>query len=358
MRGLSKPLLKARSLLHPNPSPVRRFPRTAHPRLPKDILCSVSARLPTRAPALVLLLGFACCAAGQAGSADSARQAGLAQQEAALRAAIAADEPSTSSAASKAQIDRQYSLAYVLFLEHKAADSLAAFTQAAALRTPGGEDLRTVALDYVLLDDFVDAEKWMMRSLEMRPENGEAWYDLGRIRYSRSRTANAVDAFEHALRLDPHSVKAENNLGLALEAEGKNAEAEAAYRQAILWQKEAPTRSEQPLLNLGILLLNLERTDEALPLLVEASELAPADPTINAKINEQLGRAYRKQGKLPEAEAALERAVALAPQTASIHYLLGQVYWKEEKKDAANAEFARVAALSKTQTEPAPARAP
>jgi Flp pilus assembly protein TadD len=257
-------------------------------------------------------------------SSEQQRQAALAQHEAELRAVVDREPPSA---------EPLYSLAY---------------TRAAALRTPTAKDLQTVALDYVLLDDYVDAEKWMSRSVEGQPDSSEAWYDLGRIRYSRSRTTNAADAFEHALRLNPHFVKAENNLGLALEAEGRTAEAEAAYRKAIEWQKDDPKPSEQPMLNLGILLINLDRTGEALPLLLSASELAPSDP----KISEQLGRAYLKQGRLSEAQAALERAATLAPAIASVHYLLGQVYWKEVKKDAANAEFARVAELSKDHSAP------
>jgi len=53
--------------------------------------------------------------------------------------------------------DAFFMLGFVLHREDKPADSLRAYTQAAALNTPKAEDLRIVGLDYVLLDDYPDA---------------------------------------------------------------------------------------------------------------------------------------------------------------------------------------------------------
>ena len=61
----------------------------------------------------------------------------------------------------------RYLLAYALEREDKPADSLNEYTKAAALRPPTAAELRSVALDYVLLKDLTDAERWMSRSLAM-----------------------------------------------------------------------------------------------------------------------------------------------------------------------------------------------
>src|SRR5271170_6958922 len=53
--------------------------------------------------------------------------------------------------------DAAYLLGYVRFREGKAADSLQMFTAAAQLKPPTADDLKIVALDYVLLNDFDDA---------------------------------------------------------------------------------------------------------------------------------------------------------------------------------------------------------
>lgn len=261
----------------------------------------------------------------------------LAQREQHLRTFLATHEDA---------VDSHYLLAYTLFLEAKARESLVEYTRAAALRTPTAKDLQTVALDYALLNDYEDADHWMTRVIAEEQQSFEAWYELGRIRYSRSRVTDALQCFQRALAIEPRSVKAENNLGLALEGLNRVDEAITAYRQAIDWQKDAPTPSEQPLLNLAIVLGNRGDLQAALDLVVQADRIAPRDP----RVSEQLGRTYARIGNLPQAQAALERAAALEPSVAAIHFELGQVYRRQDKDEKAKAEFARAAALNGTHS--------
>src|SRR5882724_366344 len=109
--------------------------------------------------------------------------------------------------------DAAYLLAYVLHREGKASESLETYTRAAKLRAPAGDDLKIVGLNYVLLNDYPDAIKWLEKAVEAEPKNKETWYFLGRAYYTRSRIAEARKAFETALEIDPHDAKAENNLG-------------------------------------------------------------------------------------------------------------------------------------------------
>ena len=107
------------------------------------------------------------------------------------------------------------------------------YTRAAQVQSPSAEDLKNVALNYVLLDDYVDADKWMSRSVQMNEKDPDAWYGLGRIRYTRQRFQDAVDSFQKTLALEPKSVKAENNLGLAYEGLNRTEDAIKAYRRAL-----------------------------------------------------------------------------------------------------------------------------
>lgn len=68
-----------------------------------------------------------------------------------------------------------YLLGYVLQLQNKPRESLEAFTRAAAITTPRPEDLRLVALDYILLDDYDDAIHWLRRCIATDPDIAEAW---------------------------------------------------------------------------------------------------------------------------------------------------------------------------------------
>jgi tetratricopeptide (TPR) repeat protein len=237
--------------------------------------------------------------------------------------------------------DALYLLGYVLHREGKAAESLETYTKAAQHRTPAADDLKIVGLNYVLLNDYPDAIKWLEKAVEAEPKNKEAWYFLGRAYYTKSRFPEARRAFLTVLELDPRNVKAENNLGLILESEALPDAAMDAYRKAIEWQEQSARPSEQPFLNLGSLLMEQSRVGEAIPLLQRAVELAPRDAICRLK----LGTAYLRVGKLTDAQRDLEKAVQLAPDDPAAHYQLGKLYKEMKALDRAKTEFDRTAEL-------------
>ncbi len=246
----------------------------------------------------------------------------------------------------EASAEGHYLLALALFREDLPRESLAEYTHAARLRRPTALELRWVALDYVLLNAYGDADTWMTKSLDWDPNDFESWYSLGRIKYAENQFPGSVEAFERALRLSPQSVKAENNLGLAYEGLNRPDDAIAAYRQAIAWQQTSTEKSEQPLLNLGTLLTDRFRMDEALPLLREAAIMAPRD----SKIHAALGKLYQRKSDLVHAQGEFEQAVALDPNSAGLHFQLGQIYRRQGEKAKAAAEFARASTLDGTHS--------
>jgi tetratricopeptide (TPR) repeat protein len=237
-------------------------------------------------------------------------------------------------------------LAHILFAENKPGASLQEFTRAAHLAHPSADDLRIVSLDYVLLNDYPDADKWISRSLMMNPRSAEGIYVLGRIRYTENRFADALQCFDKALLLEPKLAKAENNRGLTLEALNRDDEAVQSYRRAIATEADKEHPSEQPYLNLGTLLLNKGDLAEAQKMLERAFSLAPQDP----KIAVATGRLYERQGKLNEARHRLETATRALPDDAAVHFQLGRVYKKLQLPDLAAAEFARSQALAATHS--------
>jgi tetratricopeptide (TPR) repeat protein len=237
--------------------------------------------------------------------------------------------------------DGLYLLGYNLHRENKPKESLEIYTQAARILPPTGDDLKIVALDYVLLNDTPEAVHWLERAVALDPGNKEAWYFLGRGYYTQSRIPQAREAFEKVLEIDPRDSKAENNLGLIYESAAKPDEALAAYRKAIDWQQNNPHPSEQPYLNLGNLLMTLEHTNEAIPPLEKAAQLAPTNSQCLAK----LGTAYLRAGRLNEARQKLEESIQLDPNDAAAHYQLGRYYKQVKHLDAAKKEFDRVAQL-------------
>jgi tetratricopeptide (TPR) repeat protein len=233
-------------------------------------------------------------------------------------------------------------LGLIYFFEVRPKESLAEYTSGAKFATPAAFDLKIVGLDYVLLDDYNDAEKWLRQSTTRNPSDAEAWYSLGRVEYTLNHFDNAAKAFHQSLDLKPDSVKAEDNLGLTLAALNRPADAIDAWRKAIAMQSSAQHPSEQPLLNLGTTLIDQNEAQEAGSLLEQAATIAPENP----KIQEQLGRAYLQLNQLDLAARHLERAVSLSPGDGKLHFQLGQVYRKLGLAEKAKVEFARTEALN------------
>ena len=244
--------------------------------------------------------------------------------------------------------DALFMLGFVLNRENRPADSLAAYTQAAAITQPTADDLKIVGLDYVLLNDYPDAIKWLEKAVSLDPKNQDAWYYLGRAYYTRSRLSEAENAFKTALQLDPQNSKAENGLGLVFESSAQPAAALEAYRKAIAWDQGSPRKSEQPYVNLGSLLLEQGRTKDAIQPLETAVALAPD----NSYCHLRLGAAYLRAGRMDQAQRELEKATQLDPENAAAHYQLGKLYKETHQLDRAKAEFDRTAELQRRAAAP------
>jgi tetratricopeptide (TPR) repeat protein len=247
--------------------------------------------------------------------------------------------------------------------EDKPRDSIQSFNQAAQLHTPSPADLRVVALDYVLLNDYTDAIHWLKKTVEFDRNNGQAWYDLGRCYYTQNLFKDAQNALERANTLLPNNVKVLENLGLTLDAENLPSEAEAQYRKAVdLARRSAgsvePDRQtpvarsdEWPYLNYGTFLISQDRAADAVPQLKSA---VAANPKC-AQCHLLLGRALAATGNLAAGVHELEQAVSLDPSDPKVHYQLARLYRQAGDRTRARQEFALTAKLShNTAAEHAP----
>jgi len=88
--------------------------------------------------------------------------------------------------------------------------------------------------------------------------SAEEWYEIG-CELELSEPARALEAYEHALALDPLMAEAHVNLGRVLHVAGERGRAEPHYREAVKLDPDDPT----PHFNLGVLLEESGRKDEA-----------------------------------------------------------------------------------------------
>ncbi|NYF78895.1 tetratricopeptide repeat protein [Granulicella arctica] len=244
--------------------------------------------------------------------------------------------------------DAYFLLGFTLLHEQRPTESLAEYTQGAKFREPTAEELLGVASDYILLKDDADAERWLVIAAKRAPEKPLIWYLLGRTQYNENHGADAERSFLTCLRLDPHHLRAEYNLGLVYELLQRPDAAITAYRTAIAWEEASSSAKDiQPYLDLGMLLRKQGKVSDAVPLLVQATNGAPRNPLAH----QELGLAYEQLGRNDEALGELKAAVSLAPKIEALHFFLGRLYRKTGHKDEASREFAEAAQLAGTQTD-------
>lgn len=215
--------------------------------------------------------------------------------------------------------------------------SLAAFTEGAKYGKPSSDDLKIVAMNYVLLEDFASADKWLTLALDWNPGDSENWYYLGRVKYSENRFDEAIAAFQKCLELRPKFVLAANGLGLSYAGLNQVSAAADWLHKAIDWQEATKQLTPEPFTDLGDLLSQQGKFEEALPALQRAVEIDPG----NIRAHEKLGKILLTLNRLDDAQRELVRVTALDPNLATPHYLLGQVYRKQGRLAQAKTEMER-----------------
>ena len=118
---------------------------------------------------------------------------------------------------------------------------------------------------------------------------------------------NNIFLYEHAIEVTSENAWAQNNLGYALDLQGKKEEAIAHFRKAISISNEADAHY-----NLGTVLASQGKLDEAVYHFRESIRISPD----YAKAHNNLGNALLYQGRLDEAIASYKEAVRLNPDYA------------------------------------------
>ncbi|HLY40993.1 MAG TPA: tetratricopeptide repeat protein [Terracidiphilus sp.] len=261
----------------------------------------------------------------------------LARKDSEIRAALT-DQPDSAGLL--------YGLALIQREEGKPRDSLDTYTRAARFRRPTPQELRSVALDYVLLRDFDDAIHWLEMAVQMDPKDPDILYSLGRCYYSKDRYADAGKLYERVLTIQPHNLKAEENLGLVYDASNDPVKAEQALRSAADWAGPNST-DEWPFLDLGSFLLDHNRAKEAIDPLRAALRITPSC----AACHEKLGRALVATNDSAVGIAELEQATKLDPKNPKTHYELGRALRQAGQLEKARQELSISQKLYSTHSQ-------
>jgi tetratricopeptide (TPR) repeat protein len=177
--------------------------------------------------------------------------------------------------------------------------------------------LQKMARCQTTLNQVEEAEQTLRRSIAIDPNDAKAWTQLGLLLLQKSRTKDAIGAFEKATEADPNYFEAWSNLGEATLQGGDATLAEGALRTAL----DLRPNSAQAHSNLATLLAATYRMEEADFQFQAALRYQPDD----ARIHFQYGMALARARRLPEAQTQLQQSVEQNPGDAESHHSLGLI---------------------------------
>jgi tetratricopeptide (TPR) repeat protein len=235
-------------------------------------------------------------------------------------------------------------LANILFLDGKQLNSALVLKKAELLGPLDERSRFLLALSYIAISRKNLAIPELEKLAQSNPSNAVYPYWLSRLAYRKTDLQLAFGYAEEAVRLDPAFMKAYDQLGLCYAGLNQTEEAIRAYKEAIRLNQQQALHWPWPSMNLGTLLLRLNRLDEAEAHLRDSVGIDPRFPVAHLR----LGQLLEKKERYEEAIAELGQAARLDPTYPEPHYALGRIYRKRNDVKAAETELSIFQDLRKT----------
>ncbi|GMH08987.1 hypothetical protein Nepgr_010827 [Nepenthes gracilis] len=164
--------------------------------------------------------------------------------------------------------------------------------------------------EFVALEDFESGIKSYQNALWVDSRHYNAWYGLGIIYLRQEKFEFSEHHFQMAFRINPCSSVIMSYLGTSLHALKRNEEALMIMEKAILADKKNPL----PMYQKAIVLVGMEKLDEALEVLEELKEYAPRECSVYAL----MGKIYKRQNMYDKAMFHFGLALDLKPSAADV----------------------------------------
>jgi tetratricopeptide (TPR) repeat protein len=238
----------------------------------------------------------------------------------------------------------------VFFLDGKYLNAATALKKAEAVAPLDDQSRFTLAMAYVAMDRRDWARPELEKLAQKNADNPLYLYWMARLDYDAQQYPAAIQKLERVIAIDPHYMKAYDNLGLCYEAAGRLDDAVATYQRAVDLNRQGGPVSPWPPLNLATLLVKLEQFDDAEKYLRDS---LLADPKF-AQAHYVFGMLLEKRGRDEEAIRELELAAALDTAYAQPHYALGRIYRRAGNAAKAGAELDQFEKLKQAKPEKRP----
>jgi Flp pilus assembly protein TadD len=160
------------------------------------------------------------------------------------------------------------------------------------------------------MGNFDQAESSFQAAAQLRPDDWTSLNSLGGFYYRRGRYQEAIPIFGKITGLAPDNSQGYTNLGATHAMAGQYEAAAKSFEQSLALRKTAPAYT-----NLGTIYFFLGRCAEAVPLMKQASDLAPNSEQMWGN----LGDAYACAGQRADAHFAYQRAVQLGQRRLTVN---------------------------------------
>jgi tetratricopeptide (TPR) repeat protein len=167
------------------------------------------------------------------------------------------------------------------------------------------------------LGEIDGAERLLRDAAERHSDSYRPHFELGGLRLRTGRPDEAVELFAKALEVAPEEAALYQSLRFALASARKLRLSELAARKEL----DSDPKSAAAHLRLGKAYLDAMRHDDAVEILVKATELRPD----RADTHVALGRALARVDRKEEAEASFRKAIELDANLAEAHKGLGNL---------------------------------
>jgi protein O-mannosyl-transferase len=157
----------------------------------------------------------------------------------------------------------------------------------------------------------------IQEALRLNPSSAEAHNNLGGAFQRKGRLLDALNEHRAAARLNPKLPDAHYNIGVTSQSLGRAEDAAAAYGAALQLNPSYAAAHN----NLGTVLQGSGRVEEARTHFAEAVRLEP--DAAQSRLN--LGSALQRLGRIDEAIDQYREAVRLEPRSATAHVSLGLI---------------------------------
>lgn len=188
--------------------------------------------------------------------------------------------------------------------------------------------------------DLATIENTLMSVLEDLPDNAEAWFNLGVVRYERGNESGAVEAWERAGAVNPNFARGLANLGALQLMKGNTAQATQIFEECLERSSTEPGCN----INLAIIYRREAMEDGSMTQAeaqraIDRLRFALGGDAKNAQAYDHLARIYYDLGQLDLAQLVCENAILQGMDNAVLHNRLGLIALAQNDVIRAYREF-------------------